>query len=75
MSSNPYPVPQSNRNLTIVAWAVTILVNALPDIAWVELTNGNPTWLAFTKMGLLLILALAALIWKPLRPLRDYFIS
>ena len=75
MSSNPYPVPQSNRNLTTLAWAVTILISVLPDIAWLELTGAIPAWLTFAKMGLLLTLALAAFIWRPLRPLRNFFIA
>lgn len=75
MSSNPYPVPKSNHNLTTLAWIVTILVSALPDIAWIELAKGDPAWLTFTKMGLLLVLALATFIWKPLRPLRNFLIA
>jgi len=74
VEASPYPVAQSGRNLTILAWTVTILISALPDAAWVELTGSSPAWLAFTKMGLLLILALAAFFWNPLRPLRNYFI-
>jgi hypothetical protein len=57
-----------------VAWVVTALVSTLPDIIWVELTNGTPAWLTSAKMVLLAILALAAFLWKPLRPLRDFFI-
>jgi len=75
MSSNPYPVPPSNRHLTILAWVVTALVSTLPDIAWVELTHGIPAWLTSAKMVLLAVLALAAFLWKPLRPLRGYFIA
>lgn len=74
MSSNPYPVLQSNRPLTGLAWGITLLVSTLPDIAWVELTGHTPAWLTFAKMGLLLILALTAFVWEPLRPLRDYFV-
>ena len=75
MSSNPNLVPQSNRSLTTLAWVVTIAISALPDIAFSELANGAPTWLTFAKMGLLLVLALAACIWKPLRPLRNFFVA
>jgi len=75
VSSNPYLVPQSNRNLTTLAWVVTIVISVLPDIALNELANGDRTWLTFTKMALLLVLALAAFIWKPLRPLRNYFVA
>lgn len=74
MLPNPYPIPQSNRALTGLAWGIILLVSTLPDIAWVELTGSTPVWLTFVKMGLLLALALTAFIWKPLRPLRNYFI-
>lgn len=74
-SSNPYPVPESKRSLTILAWVVTILISVLPNIASIELANANPAWLMYAQMGLLLFLALAAIIWKPLRPLRNFFIA
>jgi Type II CAAX prenyl endopeptidase Rce1-like len=61
--------------LTILAWVGTILISTLPDIILVELTGGVPTWLTFVKMGLLLVLGLMAFVWKPLRPLRNYFIA
>ncbi len=71
---NPYPVPRSNRNLTIIAWVTTILLSTLPDIAFDRLAGGIPAWLIYIKMGLLLILSLAAFFWKPFRPLRNFFI-
>ncbi len=75
MSSNAYPVPQSNPKLTILAWVVTIMVSVLPDIAWIELTNGDSTWFTSAKMGLLLMLTLATFISRPLRPLRNFLIA
>lgn len=74
MKSNPYPVPQSNRTLTGLAWGITLLVSTLPDIVWIKLAGSTPIWLTFGKMGLLLVLALAAFIWRPLRPVRNYFV-
>ncbi len=74
MTTSPYPISLTNRNLTILAWGATILISSLPDIAFDHLAGGVPTWLRFIKMGLLLALGLAAFIWKPLRPLRNYFI-
>ena len=70
-----YPVPRSNRNLTIVAWVVTIMVSTLPDIVFDKSPGGIPTWITFAKAGLLLALSLAAFFWKPLRPLRNFFIA
>jgi hypothetical protein len=72
--SNPYPVSQSSRNLTNTAWCITLLMSVLPDIAWVQLTGGVPNWLIYAKMGLLFALSLSTLAWKPLNPLRNYFI-
>jgi hypothetical protein len=74
MPSNPYPIAPSSRNLTIVAWVATILISTLPDIIWTELTGSVPAWLTYAKMGLLLILALIAFVWRPLRPLRNFFV-
>lgn len=74
MNASAYPVPQSNRHLTILAVAVTILISALPDIFWAELSGSVPSWLPYVKMVLLASFALAAIIWKPIRPLRNYFI-
>jgi membrane protease YdiL (CAAX protease family) len=73
MLTNPYPVPRSNRNLTIAAWVAAILVSTLPDIAFDRFAGAIPAWLTYVKMGLLLVLFLAALVWKPLRPLRNFF--
>lgn len=75
MPADPYPVPRSNRNLTILAWIVVALISTLPDLAWMELTNGIPAWLTFAKMGLLALLAIAAFVWKPLRPLCAFFVA
>ncbi len=75
MPSEPYPYPQSSRSLTAIAWGVTILVSTLPDIVSVQLTGSIPAWSTYAKMGLLLVLALAAFVWKPLRPLRNFLIA
>ena len=74
MSTDPYPVPRQSRSLTILAWAVLILVSTVPDIAMDKLQGGIPAWLTYAKMALLLVLGLTAFVWKPLRPLRNFFI-
>ena len=74
MSNNPYPILQRNRTLTITAWTVTILISTLPDIFFDQLTGGVPVWLPFVKLGLLLVLSLAAIFWKQLHPLRNFFL-
>jgi hypothetical protein len=64
----------SKRALTGIAWGVTVLVSSIPDILWLQLTGGIPSWLTYLKMGLLLVFVFVAWIWKPLRPLRNFFI-
>ncbi len=71
---SPYLVQQHNRESTILAWVVTLLISTLPDIAWIEMTGSTPPWLTGAKMGLLLILGVSAFIWKPIRPLRNFFL-
>jgi membrane protease YdiL (CAAX protease family) len=52
-----------------IAWAVTLLVSLLPDILFRELTGSLPAWLYWAKLGLVIALLLASLVWKNLRPL------
>lgn len=75
MTTNPYPVPKRDHTLTIVAWVVVILISTLPDILWAELGGGDPSPLAWVKIGLLLVLALVSLFWPRLRPLRNFFVA
>ncbi len=74
MTTNSYPVLTSSWTLTGVAWGVTVLISSLPDIIWNQLTGSTPDWLIIVKMILLLVISLAAFVWKPLRPLRNFFI-
>lgn len=71
---NPYQVRMNNRNLTIVAWVVAVLISTLPDIIFYELGGSVPTWLPITKIGLLLVMTLVAVIWRPLQSLRNFFL-
>ena len=58
------------RNIFIpIAWAVTLLVSLLPDILFRELTGSLPAWVYWVKVGLMLALLLASLLWKRVRPL------
>ena len=67
------PVPRNNPILTVTVWVTTILISALPDIVFDTLIGDVPAWLTFVKMGLLLVLGLAAFAWRALRPLHNYF--
>lgn len=62
------------RILVLLAWSTTILISTVPDIILNELSGAVPSWLVPVKMGLLIAMTLTALAWKPLRPLRHYFI-
>ena len=73
MPVQPYPFPQKNRPLTLLAWTVIALTSALPEIIFTEV-SGWRVDLTYFKIGLLLVLSLAAIFWKTLRPLRNFFI-
>ena len=75
MPARPFPVPQSSRKLAVVAWVVAVLISVVPDILWNTLAHAPSSWLNYGKTILLLGLALAALFWKPLGPLRNFFIA
>lgn len=64
---------KSNRSLITIAWIVTALVSALPDIVFSEITGSVPSWLIFAKMGILAGMGFAALRFKPFRPLLNFF--
>jgi membrane protease YdiL (CAAX protease family) len=74
MRTNQFPVPQSDRNLTILAWVVTLLVSTVPDILMDKLAGGIPAWLTDAKLGLLLVLILACFFLKALRPLYNFLL-
>jgi len=74
LGKNPYLIQKNSRDLTAVAWVITLLISTLPEIIWIELTGSSPAWLPYAKMGLLLVLALATLVWQPIRPLRNFFL-
>jgi hypothetical protein len=65
-------VPQGGRAAIGVAWATTLLVSSLLDIVCVELVGAAPAWLTSAKMGVLLVVAVAAVIWAPLRSLMNF---
>jgi len=56
--------------LVLSAWALMLLVSDLPNIL-LDLSGGEPTWLLWTKVGLLaafLVLSLSARLFRPLWP-------
>lgn len=72
MPSSPHLVSQRQGFLTGTAWAVTLLVSALPEVACLTMGVTMPGWLSLGKLGLLLALAVVALGSKRLRPLFSF---
>ncbi|MBN1874425.1 MAG: CPBP family intramembrane metalloprotease [Anaerolineae bacterium] len=64
----------SNRFLLLVAWIIMLVVSILPNVLLHELAGGNPAWLSWAKIGLLVVLSAVAFFWKPLRPLRNFLL-
>lgn len=57
-----------------MAWITTILISTLPDILADKFFGAVPKGLVYGKAGLLLGLFAAALAWRSLRPLRNFFL-
>lgn len=64
---------KNNHSLITIAWIITALISALPDIVFSEITGSVPSWLIFAKMGILAGMGFAALRFKPFRPLLNFF--
>ncbi len=60
------------RFLTLTAWTVMFLVSMLTDALLHEFGSGIPAWLIWAKSGLLATLAVTAILYKPLRLLRNF---
>lgn len=66
------PAPAGSKSLVTAAWALVLVASILPDIAFVEVTGGAPTWLAAAKVGILLAAVVASFVWAAVRPLRPF---
>jgi membrane protease YdiL (CAAX protease family) len=61
---------KADRNIFIlIAWTMILLVSLLPDILFRELTGSLPAWVYWAKVGVMLVLLLASLLWKRIRRL------
>ena len=68
----PETAPSHTRNLTITAWAATIIASILPEIIFNQ-TGSIPAWLFWVKLGLFGGLLVLSLLWRKLLPLRSFF--
>ncbi len=67
------PIPKSKTNsLSILTWIVVLLVSDLPNAIWQAVLGEPPAWIFWAKIGLLLALVIAGMLWKPLQTVRTY---
>jgi len=67
-------IPKSKTiNLSIFTWIVVLLVSDLPNAIWQAVLGEPPAWLFWLKIGLLLALVAAGMLWKPLHTVSTYF--
>lgn len=78
MEDESMDTPRADRKskslwLSLFTWIVVLLVSDLPNAIWQALLGEPPTWLFWVKIGLLLVLILISLVWKPIQIVRPYF--
>lgn len=74
-SSEHQAIVQLSRPVLLtIVWISTLLASALPDILWQEYMASQVVWLLRAKVALLSALVFLSFVWKPARPLRQYFI-
>jgi hypothetical protein len=70
--------PRSQREhtwlLVGLAWGVTLLVSILPDIVLREVVHKPADGLMWGKIGVTSFFVVGTLVWKPMRPLRGFFL-
>jgi len=47
MPTNSDPYSNSRKKLTIIAWAVTVMISTLPEIVFDKLAEDVPYWLIY----------------------------
>lgn len=60
--------------IILFTWAVVLLISDLPNAIWAALIGEPPSWLFWIKVGLLLLVIVASLAWKPIQIMRPFFI-
>lgn len=71
---NPQPTRKSSLLwLSLFTWAVVLLVSDLTNAVWQALLGEPPIWLVWVKAGLLVVLLVISLVWKPIQTVRPFF--
>ena len=67
---------QNNNSLPLVpiAWVTMLLVSILPNIIFQEIFWIEFVWLIWFKLGLLVLFTFVSMIWRSIKPLRNFFI-
>jgi membrane protease YdiL (CAAX protease family) len=78
MENKPMDAPRADLKsislwLSLFTWSIVLLVSDLPNAIWQNLLGEPPAWLFWAKIGLLLVLILISLAWKPIQIGRPYF--
>lgn len=60
--------------IILFTWAVVLLISNLPNAIWSALVGEPPSWLFWIKVGLMLLVIVASLAWKPIQIMRPFFI-
>ena len=78
MENDPMDTPRTDPYskslwLSLFTWSIVLLASDLPNAIWQSLLGEPPAWLFWAKIGLLLVLILFSLVWKPIQIVRPYF--
>jgi membrane protease YdiL (CAAX protease family) len=78
MENDPMDIPRADSYskslwLSLFAWSIVLLASDLPNAIWQSLLGEPPAWLFWAKIGLLLVIILISLVWKPIQIVRPYF--
>jgi len=63
-----------SRLVVLIAWGITLFASILPEILLNETGLYVPPWLNWLRLGVLAVLWALAMIWQPLRPLRNFIV-
>ncbi len=73
METNQSALKSKSLRLSLFTWIIVLLASDLPNAIWDAVLGDPPTWLFWVKIGLLLVLILVSLFWKPFRSASIFF--